>query len=191
MSTINLSKGDVIALSKDVLSNIRVELTWKNPANEVVDTDLSVLCAALDNGKEALYDASHFIFYRNKSTANKSIVHSGDELVEGGESVNIDLEKIPTGVAAIRFFCTIHDAEKRRQHFGMVLGATVNIVNTKTNDVVATYDIKTIGDHMTAVQVGAIYRKGDVWEFAAICDAMRGDLSNVLAQFGVKATYDE
>ncbi len=192
-AVINLSKGDVISLKKDedFLSNIRVDMTWTNPKNEVIDADLSIVCAALENGKEVLYDADHFVFYRHTATANKSIIHSGDELVEGGESVCIDLEKIPSGVIAIRFFCTIHDAEKRRQHFGMVLGANVTIINTKNDTPVASYDIKSIGDHMTAVQVGAIYRKDDSWEFAAICDAMRGDLSNVLAQFGVKATYEE
>ena len=190
MSNIKLEKGVSIRLKKDseLLKNVQCNLLWQINDKHDVDVDVSCLGIAIDDkGAESLYSENYFVFYNNLESGDGSILHTGDERVQGGESIIINLEKIPEGVVNIAMFITIHNATKKRQHFGLVDSATCQIMNEKTSEMIAEYDLKEDFKGMTAVHVGSFYRVDDEWEFKALGAGMVADLGGILSHYGVNA----
>jgi tellurium resistance protein TerD len=188
--SIKLEKGMKIDLRKgsDILANVQCNLLWKVDDKHSIDVDVSCIGVAIDaSGVESLYSEEYFIFYNNLKSGDDAILHTGDERVQGGESVIINLTKVPVGVMNIAMFITIDKANKKRQHFGLVDSATCQIVNEKTSEMIAEYDLKEDFNGMTAVHVGSFYRAdgdGD-WEFKALGAGMVADLGEILSHYGV------
>ncbi|MCR8204843.1 TerD family protein, partial [Pseudomonas aeruginosa] len=94
------------------------------------DLDASVFVTG-ENGK-VLNDAS-FIFYNNKTSADGSIEHLGDNRSGQGdgddEQVNVKLNGLGADVKKLVFAVTIHDAEARKQSFGQVGNAYIRVLN--------------------------------------------------------------
>ena len=186
--SIKLEKGMKINLKKnsDLLKNVQVNLLWQIDDKHKIDVDVSCLGYAIDKaGKEVLFSEDYFVFYNNLNSGDGGIVHMGDERIEGGETVVINLNAVPDGVAGIAVIITIDKASIKRQHFGLVDSASCQIINEKSGDEIAEYNLKEDFRGMTAVHVGSFYRIGDEWEFKAIGSGMVADLGAILQAYGV------
>ncbi len=132
---------------------------------------------------------SDFIFYNNLKSADGSVVHSGDNTTGAGEGddevVNIDLSKVPADVDKVVLGVTIHDAETRRQNFGMVGKAFIRCINASGNSEIARYDLSEDGSTEAAMIFGEVYRNGADWKFRAIGQGFQGGLGPLARNYGV------
>lgn len=187
---ISLSKGGNISLSKEApgLTQIMVGLGWDARSTDGQDFDLDASAFLLAATGKVRSDAD-FIFYNQPRTADGSVAHGGDNRTGVGdgddESINVDLGKIPADVQRIAVCVTIHEAEARRQNFGMVQNAFVRVVNAATNAEVARYDLSEDASTETAMIFAEVYRHNNEWKFKAIGQGYRGGLGALASGFGV------
>jgi tellurium resistance protein TerD len=188
-----LTKNSSIKLSKDSdsLRRVRVVLDWKAPDNTNLGRfDLDAECFGLvkseiESGYE-LFEDDYFIFYDNLSTDNGSIIHSGDDKDgSDGETITVDLTKIPDAIDNLTFFVTIHKAFKRKQSFGQVSESVIRIFDDIEGDMISEYKLNEMFTDETAVHFGTIYRSEDGWEFKAIGVGYRQELQDILGAYGV------
>lgn len=187
---ISLSKGGNVSLSKEApgLKNIVVGLGWDPRATDgqEFDLDASVFVCG-ENGK--VRSDADFIFYNNMTGADGSIEHMGDNRTGEGEGddeqVKIDLSKVPAGVKKLAFAVTIHEAESRRQNFGMVSNAFMRVVNAEGDKELARYDLGEDFSLEAAVIFGEVYRHNDEWKFKAVGQGFNGGLGPLASSFGV------
>ena len=187
---ISLQKGGNVNLSKEApgLTSLKVALGWDIRATDGAAFDLDGAVFLLNSTGKVRSDAD-FIFYNNLKSADGSIVHSGDNTTGAGdgddEFVTIDLTKVPADVDKVVLGVTIHDAETRRQNFGMVGKAFIRCVNNATNAEVARYDLSEDGSTEAAMIFGEIYRNGADWKFRAIGQGFAGGLGPLARNYGV------
>lgn len=191
MSTINLSKGQKIDLTKTNpgLTKVVVGLGWdtnKYSGGGDFDLDASVFLVG-ENGKSR--GPEDFIFYNNLVGANGSVTHTGDNLTGEGEGddeqVIVDLPNVPADVHKISFTVTIHEAESRGQNFGQVSNAFIRIVNENSNEELIRYDLGEDFSIETALVVGELYRHGNEWKFNAIGSGYQGGLAALVNDYGL------
>ena len=186
---VSLSKGGNVSLSKEApgLQTVRVGLGWDARATDGQAFDLDASAFVL-NGEKVRSDAD-FIFYNNKNGANGSVVHQGDNLTGEGEGddevVMVQLSKLPPDVTKISFAVTIHDADNRRQNFGMVSNAFIRVVNDAGGAEIARYDLSEDASTETAMIFGELYRHGEEWKFKAIGQGFAGGLGPLARNYGV------
>ena len=187
---ISLQKGGNVNLSKEApgLTSLKVGLGWDIRATDGAAFDLDGAVFLLNTSGKVRSD-SDFIFYNNLKSADGSIVHSGDNTTGAGEGddefVTIDLSKVPADIDKVVLGVTIHDAETRRQNFGMVGKAFIRCVNNTTNQEVARYDLSEDGSTEAAMIFGEIYRNGADWKFRAIGQGFAGGLGPLARNYGV------
>lgn len=118
-----------------------------------------------------------------------SIQHTGDNLTGEGdgddESINVNLLKVPADVTRLVVAVTIHEAEQRKQNFGMVSNAFMRIVNSKTNKEIARFDLSEDASTNTAMIFGELYRHNNEWKFKAVGQGYDGGLGPMAKSFGV------
>ena len=108
------------------------------------------------------------------------------ENVEFGEqTVTVDLTRVPPDVDKISFCVTIHEAESRRQNFGMVGKAFIRCMNASGNAEIARYDLSEDSSTETAMIFGELYRAGGDWKFRAVGQGYNGGLGPLARSFGV------
>lgn len=189
---ISLSKGGNVSLSKEApgLKSILVGLGWDARATDGAAFDLDASAFLLnDTGK--VRNDSDFIFYNNMKSVDGSIEHTGDNLTGQGEgddeSIKINLATVPTDIQKISVAVTIHDAETRKQNFGMVSNAFIRVVNQDDGKEIARFDLSEDMSVETAMIFGEIYRSGAEWKFKAIGQGFKGGLGPLAKNFGVNA----
>lgn len=191
MSTINLSKGQKIDLTKTNpgLTKVVVGLGWdtnKYSGGGDFDLDASVFLVG-ENGKSR--GPEDFIFYNNLVGAGGAVTHTGDNLTGEGEGddeqVIVDLPNVPADVHKISFTVTIHEAESRGQNFGQVSNAFIRIVNESSNEELIRYDLGEDFSIETALVVGELYRHGNEWKFNAIGSGYQGGLAALVNDYGL------
>lgn len=186
---INLQKGQKIDLTKGSNSSLRrimVGLGW-DEANQQkggflgglfssqtapIDCDASVILCG-KNGKIISNKVEEFcVFYGNLRHSSNSIIHQGDNLTGEGdgddEQIMVDLLKIPNQIEKMVFVVNIYQANKRRQHFGMIENAFIRLVNMENNKEICRFNLSENYHGMTGLIVGEIYRKNGDWKFNAI-----------------------
>ncbi|HEX8610007.1 MAG TPA: TerD family protein [Telluria sp.] len=187
---ISLQKGGNVNLSKEApgLTKMIVGLGWDTRATDGSAFDLDGAVFLLNASGKVRSDAD-FIFYNNLKSADGSIVHSGDNTTGAGdgddESVTIDLANVPADIDKVVLAVTIHDAETRRQNFGMVSKAFVRCVNAAGNAEIARYDLSEDGSTEAAMIFGEVYRAGSDWKFRAIGQGFQGGLGPLATSYGV------
>jgi len=187
---ISLQKGGNVNLSKEApgLTSLKVGLGWDIRATDGAAFDLDGAVFLLNTSGKVRSD-SDFIFYNNLKSADGSIVHSGDNTTGAGEGddefVTIDLSKVPADIDKVVLGVTIHDAETRRQNFGMVGKAFIRCVNNANNQEVARYDLSEDSSTEAAMIFGEIYRNGADWKFRAIGQGFNGGLGPLARNYGV------
>jgi len=187
---VSLSKGGNVSLSKEApgLTVIDVGLGWDARVTDGSGFDLDASVFLLNEGGKVRSDAD-FIFYNNKTSADGSVVHQGDNLTGSGdgddEVVLIDLSKVPADVIKVAFSVTIHEAEVRKQNFGQVGNAYIRVVNKADGKEIARYDLSEDYSTETAMIFGEIYRNSGEWKFKAIGQGFAGGLGPLAKNFGV------
>ncbi|MGM0615340.1 MAG: TerD family protein [Pseudomonadota bacterium] len=187
---VSLSKGGNVSLSKEApgLKHVVVGLGWdpRVTDGQEFDLDASVfLCG--EDGK--VRSDTDFVFYNNMVGGNGSVEHQGDNRTGEGEGddeqVKIDLSSVPADVKKLAFAVTIHDADSRKQNFGMVSNAFMRVVNGEDGKELARYDLSEDYSVETAMIFGEVYRHGDEWKFKAIGQGFGGGLHPLASSFGV------
>jgi tellurium resistance protein TerD len=188
--SISLNKGGNLSLSKEApgLTRILVGLGWDTRSSDGQDFDLDASAFLLKEGDKVRSDAD-FIFYNQLKSPDGSVEHTGDNLTGEGEGddevIKVDLSRVPPEVQKISVAVTIHDAEARRQSFGMVTNAFIRIVNDAGGAEIARYDLSEDASTETAMIFGEVYRNGPEWKFRAVGQGYNGGLGPLARNFGV------
>jgi len=189
---ISLQKGGNVNLSKEApnLKKIIIGLGWDPRSTDGATFDLDGSAFLLKNDGKVRGD-SDFIFYNNLKSTDGSIVHTGDNQTGEGEGdderIEIDLSRVPTEIERISITVTIHDADARRQNFGMVSKAFIRCLNAEGEKEIARYDLSEDSSTETAMIFGEIYRYNGEWKFKAIGQGFNGGLGPLARSFGVNA----
>ncbi len=187
---ISLSKGGNISLSKEApgLTKVTVGLGWDERATDGADFDLDASAFLLKGDGKVRSDAD-FIFYNQLKSTDGSVEHLGDNTTGSGdgddEQVSIDLSKVPSEIERIAFCVTIHEAEGRRQNFGMVSNAFIRVVDDSNGKELARYDLSEDMSTETAMTFAEVYRRNNEWKFKAIGQGFTGGLGPLARNYGV------
>jgi len=189
---VSLQKGGNVNLSKGTpsLKKMVVGLGWDPRVTDGVEFDLDGICFLLKSDGKVRAD-SDFIFYNHKRSVDGSVTHGGDNRTGGGdgddEEISIILPAIPTEVERISFSVTIHDADVRKQNFGMVSNCYIRCLDGDTGLELARFDLSEDASVETAMVFGEVYRAGAEWKFKAIGQGFKGGLGPLARSFGVNA----
>lgn len=187
---VSLSKGGNVSLSKEApgLTAIFVGLGWDTRATDGAAFDLDASVFLLNNTGKVRSDAD-FIFYNNLKSADGSVEHMGDNKTGAGEGddevVKINLAGVPADIDKMAFSVTIHDADTRRQNFGMVAKGYIRVVNAANGTEIARYDLSEDASTETAMIFGEVYRNGAEWKFKAVGQGFAGGLGPLAKNYGV------
>ena len=190
--SVSLSKGGKVSLSKQApgLREVAVTLGWDEGEG---DFDLDASAFMLNSSGKVLSD-QHFVFYGSAlklpdgkiPSPDGSVIHTGDDLTGGtGETINVDLTRVPPDVERIAFTVTIHEAEQRGQHFGLVSDAFIRVENLDGGKEITRYDLAEDASGETAMTFGELYRSGNEWEFRAVGQGTTSGLRGLCLDFGV------
>ena len=168
---LNLNKNDILDLTKrnPGLKKVSLGAGW-DIANNGLDYDLDIAAFLLDSNNK-FNTVSNIIFFNNKEGQGISL--AGDNRTGAGEGddevININLEEINPNIAKIVFVVTIHEAQAKRQTFGMVENSYVRLVDLENNKrEICRFNLKENGSTATSVIFAELNRKGSEWQFKAI-----------------------
>jgi tellurium resistance protein TerD len=188
--SISLAKGGNVSLSKEEpgLAKILIGLGWDTRATDGEAFDLDASAFLLSEAGKVRGDHD-FIFYNQLRSTDGSVEHTGDNRTGEGEGddelIKVDLGRVPPDVHKVAVAVTIHDAEARRQNFGMVQNAFMRIVNEVSGREISRYDLSEDYSIETALIFGEVYRHGGEWKFRAVGQGYQGGLAPVARNFGV------
>jgi tellurium resistance protein TerD len=83
------------------------------------------------------------------------------------------------------FAVTIHEAEARKQNFGMVSNSYMRVVNNDNGAEIARFDLSEDASTETAMIFGELYRHGAEWKFKAVGQGFAGGLGALAQQHGI------
>lgn len=189
---ISLQKGGNVNLSKEApsLKKLVIGLGWDPRVTDGASFDLDGSAFLLKADGKVRSDAD-FIFYNNLKSTDGSVTHVGDNTSGTGtgddEKVTVDLALVPAEIEKITVGVTIHDADTRRQNFGMVSKAYIRCLDANGDKEIARYDLSEDSSTETAMIFGEIYRAGTEWKFKAIGQGFAGGLGPLARSFGINA----
>lgn len=168
---VNLIKGQKVDLTKGnaELKALVVGLGWDGSnGGDTIDCDASALMLG-ENGK--LFSDKSIIYFGNKTSKCKSVVHQGDNLTGVGagddEQIAIDLTKVPDDIAKIVFVVNIYNCASKRQHFGMIKNAYIRIMDKSAKGELVKFNLSNDYNNMTSLIMGEVYRNNGEWKFTA------------------------
>ncbi len=179
--SVNLSKGDRVNLSKNILANVTVGLGWdaaEYGAN--IDCDSSVFLLrkqksrGLFGAKESLrlVDSSDVVYFGNRRHKSGCVVHHGDNLTGAGdgddEQISVNLQNMPMDIERVVVAVNIYACRERGQHFGMIRNCYVRVVNDLNKTELCKYNMTDDYAGSTAIIVGQFNRTADGWVFQAV-----------------------
>lgn len=180
---LNLNKNDILDLTKKNpgLKKVSLGAGW-DIANNGLDYDLDIAAFLLDSNNK-FNTVSNIIFFNNKESQGISL--SGDNRTGAGEGdderIRIDLESIPAHVQKIVFVVTIHEAQAKRQTFGMVENSYVRLLDEENNErEICRFNLKENGSTVTSVIFSELYKQNGEWQFKAIGEGKIADLNGIL-----------
>ena len=177
---LNLNKNDILDLTKrnPGLKKVSLGAGW-DIANNGLDYDLDIAAFLLDSNNK-FNTVSNIIFFNNKEGQGISL--AGDNRTGAGEGdderIRIDLESIPAHVQKIVFVVTIHEAQAKRQTFGMVENSYVRLLDEENNE--REFNLKENGSTVTSVIFSELYKQNGEWQFKAIGEGKIADLNGIL-----------
>ena len=180
---LNLNKNDILDLTKrnPGLKKVSLGAGW-DIANNGLDYDLDIAAFLLDSNNK-FNTVSNIIFFNNKESQGISL--AGDNRTGAGEGdderIRIDLESIPAHVQKIVFVVTIHEAQAKRQTFGMVENSYVRLLDEENNErEICRFNLKENGSTVTSVIFSELYKQTGEWQFKAIGEGKIADLNGIL-----------
>lgn len=174
---ISLQKGQRVDLTKDnqSLKNVIVGLGWDQAKKRGffgganIDCDASVILLD-ENGK--LKNKADLIYFGNKKSSDRSIVHQGDNLTGAGdgddEQIFVDLSNVSEAIKSLVFVVNIYACKRRKQDFGMIKNAFIRLVDSANGKELIRYNLSSDYAGMTSLIVGEMYRKDNQWKFKAV-----------------------
>ena len=187
---ISLQKGQRIDLTKGnaSLDRIMVGLGWDpvsrgfNAPN--IDCDASVIMLQNDRFESK----KDLVYFGNKKSSCRSVVHSGDNLTGEGEgddeTILVDLKSVPERFNKLIFVVNIYACESRKQDFGMIQNAYIRVVNPLTKEELVRFNLSDNFGGLTTLVAGEIYRHNGEWKFAAIGDGTSDrDLTEICRRY--------
>ena len=183
---LNLQKNDILDLTKrnPGLKSVTLGAGW-DISYGGVDFDIDIAAFMLDANNK-FNTVSNVIFFNNKQ--GQGIDLSGDNRTGAGEgddeTINIELDQISSEIQKIVFVVTIHEAQSRRQTFGMVNNSYVRLLDSTNNDrELCRFNLKADGSTATSVIFAELYRDLGEWQFKAVGEGKIADLNGVLALY--------
>ena len=187
VNALNLKKNDILNLAKKNpgLKKVILGAGW-DVASGGQDFDLDIAAFLLNANGKVQNIPDDVIFFNNMQ--GQGIYLEGDNRTGAGEGdderIRIDLESIPAHVQKIVFVVTIHEAQAKRQTFGMVENSYVRLVDLENNKrEICRFNLKENGSTATSVIFAELNRKGSEWQFKAIGEGKIADLNGVLALY--------
>ena len=187
---ISLRKGEKIDLSKSApaLKRAMIGLGWDPQCMVGAQFDLDASCFLIDaNGRAN--GIEDFIFYNNLVGGNGSVQHQGDNLTGAGdgddEQILIEFDKVPAHIQKIAIAITIHEADIRRQNFGMVHNAFARVVDNDTQREMIRFDLGEDFSTETAIVAVEFYRHNGAWKMGAVAQGYAGGLAPLARSYGL------
>ena len=181
---LNLNKNDILDLTKrnPGLKKVSLGAGW-DIANNGLDYDLDIAAFLLNANGKVQNIPDDVIFFNNMQ--GQGIYLEGDNRTGAGEGdderIRIDLESIPAHVQKIVFVVTIHEAQVKRQTFGMVENSYVRLLDEENNErEICRFNLKENGSTVTSVIFSELYKQNGEWQFKAIGEGKIADLNGIL-----------
>ena len=171
---VNLQKGQKISLNKEAgsaLTQVVMGLGWDAVKKKgflgfgggTQDIDLDASCLMFD-ASGALVDA---VWFRQLRSKDASIEHTGDNRTGDGsgddEQIKVALDRVPATVTSLVFTVNCFTG----QDFSQVENAFCRIVDGRTQQEIARYDLSVQGKHNAQI-MAKLYRHNDEWKMHAI-----------------------
>jgi len=176
---VNLVKGQKISLEKPgggSLTKVFMGLGW-DPASGSGDIDLDASCIAYDANRNAV----DTIYFGKLTSADGSILHSGDNLTGEGdgddEVINVDLSRIPAQIDTLVFTINSYSG----QTFNDVVNCFARLVDSSSNQELCKYMLVESGPS-TAMAMAKIYRHNGAWKINAMGNALSGKTASELVE---------
>ena len=187
VNALNLKKNDVLNLTKKNpgLKKVILGAGW-DVASIGQDFDLDIAAFLLNANGKAQNIPDDVIFFNNMQ--GQGICLEGDNRTGAGEGdderIRIDLEAISPHVQKIVFVVTIHEAQAKRQTFGMVENSYVRILDEERNErEICRFNLKENGSTVTSVIFAEVYKTSGDWQFKAIGEGKIADLNGILGLY--------
>ena len=187
VNALNLKKNDVLNLTKKNpgLTEVILGAGW-DVANNGFDFDLDIAAFLLNENGKVAHIPDDIIFFNNMK--GEGIELLGDNRTGAGEGdderIKMDLTKIRSDIQKIVFVITIHEAQSKRQTFGMVENSFIRLLDSKNNEKeVCKFNLKENSSTATSVIFAEIYRDGMEWQFKAIGEGRIADLNGILSLY--------
>ena len=189
---INLEKGQKINLTKEhpTMGKVTVGLGWDMAkSGQSIDVDASILMIKSGTSREEqkkkkglfglgkreeihhIAPEHETIYYRKKTSNDKAIHHTGDNLTGEGdgddEQLLVDLKKVSSRFDQLAVVINIFNAQSKAQSFGQIKNAYVHIVDEAGKELVR-FNLTESYGQATGIIVGEFTRVSDTWEFKAI-----------------------
>ena len=187
LNPLNLKKNDVLDLTKKNpgLDKVILGAGW-DVATMGQDFDIDISAFLVGSNNKVNQIPQDVIFFNNKFS--DGIYLEGDNRTGAGEGdderIQIDLSQIRSDIQRIVFIVTIHEAQARRQTFGMVNNSYVRLLDSKNNErELCRFNLKENGSTVTSVVFAELYKDGYEWYFKAIGDGKIADLNGMLGLY--------
>ncbi|WP_297712756.1 TerD family protein [Clostridium sp.] len=187
VNALNLKKNDVLNLTKKNpgLKKVILGAGW-DVASIGQDFDLDIAAFLLNINGKVQNIPDDVIFFNNMQGQgiylegdNRTGVGDGDD-----ERIRLDLESISSHVQKIVFVVTIHEAQAKRQTFGMVENSYVRILDEEHNEKeICRFNLKENGSTVTSVIFAELYKVSGEWQFKAIGEGKIADLNGILGLY--------
>ncbi len=187
VNALNLKKNDVLNLTKKNpgLKKVILGAGW-DVASIGQDFDLDIAAFLLNTNGKVQNIPDDVIFFNNMQGQgiylegdNRTGVGDGDD-----ERIRLDLESISSHVQKIVFVVTIHEAQAKRQTFGMVENSYVRILDEERNEKeICRFNLKENGSTVTSVIFAELYKVSGEWQFKAIGEGKIADLNGILGLY--------
>lgn len=167
--SINLKKGNSFNLTKNEpgLKKLMIGLGWE-VISQRLDLDASVFMTGA-NGK--LISDDYFVFYNNLVSPDGAIKHTGDNRSgmgdEDDEMILANMDIIHPNVTEIVIAVSVHEAEARRHHFGLLGDAYIRLYDVENQKEILRYDLDAEFGGCTEVVFGKLMRRNNEWFFTA------------------------
>ncbi|HEX8556200.1 MAG TPA: TerD family protein [Sphingomonas sp.] len=179
---VSLQKGQAVRLEKSgggTLTRVTMGLGWDVRKKKGLmgflggggggDIDLDASCLLFDASRTMIDQ----VWFRQLSSKDGSITHSGDNLTGEGEgddeTITVDLSRLPPQVTALVFTVSSF----RGDTFDRIDNAYCRVVDATNGKELARYDLSGAGSH-TGQVMAQIVKRGDAWEMKALGEKTTG-----------------
>jgi len=177
---VSLSKGQQITLDKQSggsLEKVIMGLGWDakkkkgflGMGSKDQEIDLDASCVLFSETKNAV-DA---VWFSQLASKDGSIVHTGDNRTGAGEGddeqIIVDLPRVPSQVKSLVFVVNSFTG----QNFSQIENAFCHLVDARTNQEIARYDLTGSGEHNAQV-MAVVWRDGENWKLKAVGEIASG-----------------